>query len=319
MNPLLANWLALLMAAVATWAIIALMMRHTDILPIDHPNERSLHARATPRIGGLAVFPGIALAGISWGGPAALMALALAFLLFLVSILDDLRSLPPWTRLCVHLAASGAMAAWLVGFSAAAVVAGLAIAWMVNLFNFMDGANGLAGGMAVVGFGAMGLASDDAILAFAVVGAAIPFLRYNFDPARVFLGDSGSITLGFLAGSLGLTGIVRDQWPLWFPLLAFAPFVMDATVTLVRRVMRREKFWTPHREHYYQRLVRMGWSHRRLAFAEYGLMLACGLLALALLKVSLVWQVVGVGICLSVHVALMIWVDRRWTAYGERQ
>jgi hypothetical protein len=96
------------------------------------------------------------------------------------------------------------------------------------------------------------------------------FLLLNFSPARVFMGDAGSVPLGFLAGGIGIAGWRTVSWPAWFPLLVFSPFVVDASVTLARRMfMRRERFWHPHREHYYQRLVRMGWSHRRLALTEY--------------------------------------------------
>jgi UDP-N-acetylmuramyl pentapeptide phosphotransferase/UDP-N-acetylglucosamine-1-phosphate transferase len=188
--------------------------------------------------------------------------------------------------------------------------------WMTNLYNFMDGTNGLAGGMTVIGFGVLGLASGEAVLVCATMGAALGFLRYNFDPARVFLGDAGSIPLGFLAGALSFAGVARGQWPLWFPLLVFAPFVIDATATLLKRMVRREMVWAAHRQHYYQRLVRMGWSHRRLALAEYSLMCASGGLGLLLLTESAVWQTVGVLVCIGVHVTLMVWIDRCWAASG---
>jgi UDP-N-acetylmuramyl pentapeptide phosphotransferase/UDP-N-acetylglucosamine-1-phosphate transferase len=93
--------------------------------------------------------------------------------------------------------------------------------------------------------------------------AAAVFLKANFHPARIFLGDVGSVPLGFLAGALGALGVYRDLVPVWFPFVVFAPFFVDATVTLLRRMLRGERFWQAHREHYYQRLVQMGWGHRR--------------------------------------------------------
>jgi UDP-N-acetylmuramyl pentapeptide phosphotransferase/UDP-N-acetylglucosamine-1-phosphate transferase len=149
-------------------------------------------------------------------------------------------------------------------------------------------------------------------LAFALSGAALGFLLFNFDPARVFLGDAGSIPLGFLAGGLGLLGVVKGVWPWWFPLLAFSPFVVDATATLLRRMARREKFWTAHREHYYQRLVRMGWSHRRLALVEYTLMAACGASALALLHADFGLQMAGLSLWAAAYAGLMLFIDSRW-------
>ena len=151
----------------------------------------------------------------------------------------------------------------------------------------MDGSDGLAGGMALIGFGAYAvaaqLAGDQplAVLSLALCAASAAFLLYNFHPARIFMGDVGSVPLGFLAGALGLAGWANDVWPLWFPLLVFAPFMCDATLTLLKRLLRRERVWQAHREHYYQRLVRMGFGHRGTAWIEYAAMLGCALAALA--------------------------------------
>jgi UDP-GlcNAc:undecaprenyl-phosphate GlcNAc-1-phosphate transferase len=104
---------------------------------------------------------------------------------------------------------------------------------------------------------------------------------HNFPPARVFMGDTGSIPLGFLAGALGGYGWAAGAWPAWFPVLVFSPFVVDATVTLLRRLARRERVWIAHRTHYYQRLVLCGWSPRRLAWSAYALMAVAAAAALA--------------------------------------
>ena len=319
MNPSFSNAISLLIAALATLMLLWFLLRRADALPVDRPNERSLHQRPTPRIGGMAMFPGIVLACIAAGArdSSVLVPMGLAGLLFLLSIADDWRGLPASLRFGSHFGVAAGLALWVAGASPLALAGAIAMTWMTNLYNFMDGANGLAGGMTVIGFGVLGLASGEAILAFAAVGAALGFLRYNFDPARVFLGDAGSVPLGFLGGALCFFGVVREHWPLWFPLLVFAPFVIDATVTLLKRMARREKVWAAHRQHYYQRLVRMGWSHRRLALAEYALMSVCGGLALWLLSAPPAWQAAGVAACLGVHAALMFWIDRRWSATGE--
>lgn len=161
------------------------------------------------------------------------------------------------------------------------------IVWSTNLFNFMDGADGLAGGMALIGFGTYGYAaftvvpsSDLSIVAAIIAGASLGFLLFNFPPARVFMGDAGSIPLGFLAAVLGLYGVFLEVWPVWFPVLVFSPFIVDATVTLCRRLVKGEKFWLAHRQHYYQRLILSGWSHRRTTLAYYVVMLTGAVSAL---------------------------------------
>ncbi|MCL2831165.1 MAG: hypothetical protein FWD77_10620 [Betaproteobacteria bacterium] len=246
---------------------------------VDRPNQRSLHEHPVPRIGGLALLGGALPLAFAGGAPWQLLLLAL-FLLAL-SLIDDIFGLSVRLRLAGHLFAALFLvfsldAAPVSFFSlAAGCFACLACAWMTNLYNFMDGSNGLAGGMAFFGFGALGLAAvaaGDAPLA--VLGAslavsALAFLRFNFHPARVFLGDCGAIPLGFLAAGIGLAGAQKGLWPWWFAPLVFAPFIIDATVTLLRRLLRGERVWQAHREHYYQRLIRMGWSHRRTALAYY--------------------------------------------------
>jgi UDP-GlcNAc:undecaprenyl-phosphate GlcNAc-1-phosphate transferase len=286
-----APWIAALVPAFVAWAVIALvanlgLARHLS----DHPNERSLHVHPRARVGGLGVMAG-ALPLAAWASGATLGAvLACAAALALVSLLDDVRSLPIQVRLTAHLGAA-VVAVLATGAApwgmATAALAVLALAWMTNLFNFMDGADGLAGGMAAIGFAALALAAHRAgdtalvLACAALASASVGFLAHNFPPARVFLGDAGSIPLGFLAGALGLQGIATGAWPAWFPLLVFSPFIVDATFTLARRLWRREAVWRAHRSHLYQRLVLAGWSHRRLALWSYGLMAAAAASALA--------------------------------------
>jgi UDP-GlcNAc:undecaprenyl-phosphate/decaprenyl-phosphate GlcNAc-1-phosphate transferase len=221
--------------------------------------------------------------------------LACAAALALVSLADDVKSLPIEVRLPAHFAAAlvavlAAGAPQAPGEGLGVLQAALAIlilVWMTNLFNFMDGTDGLAGGMATIGFATLAFAafSADAVplalAAAALASASAGFLWHNFPIARAFMGDSGSIPLGFLAGALGLLGALRGIWPAWFPVLVFSPFIVDATLTLARRIVSGERFWRAHRGHYYQRLILAGWSRRRLALHAYALMLAAALSALA--------------------------------------
>jgi UDP-N-acetylmuramyl pentapeptide phosphotransferase/UDP-N-acetylglucosamine-1-phosphate transferase len=201
------------------------------------------------------------------------------------------------------------------------IIAG--IAWMTNLYNFMDGSDGLAGGMALIGFGAYAAASwlagqvALAAVSLALSAAATGFLLHNVHPARLFLGDVGSIPLGFFAGALGIVGWRNDVWPLWFPVLVFGPFIADATVTLLKRLIRGERVWQAHREHYYQRMVLMGLGHRGTAHALYGLMMACAAAALLGRNQAPHVQAIAFFAAGAVLAAAAIWVDVRWARFAR--
>jgi UDP-N-acetylmuramyl pentapeptide phosphotransferase/UDP-N-acetylglucosamine-1-phosphate transferase len=194
----------------------------------------------------------------------------------------------------------------------------VSMAWMTNLYNFMDGADGLAGGMALIGFSTYAIAAwlaGDPAFALAnvcVAAGAVAFLLFNFPPARVFMGDAGSVPLGFLAGALGLQGWAQGLWPVWFPAVVFAPFAADATVTLLRRAARGERIWQAHRTHYYQRVILLGWSHRRTALAEYALMAVSA--AVAALAARGAWAVQALLLAgLAVlYFGAGVYVDRLW-------
>lgn len=308
-------------AGILSYALNALAVRgRLGATLLDQPNERSLHTRAVPRIGGLGIVAGSA-AGLLVGGDFVLV-LLLGLALAGLSLLDDWRHLPPALRLVGHLAAALAfcLATLEAGVAGLAVVA-VAIGWSTNLYNFMDGSDGLAGGMAVFGFGTYAIASllggDPALATVCgcVVAAAAAFLRFNFHPARIFMGDVGSIPLGFLAGALGVSGVQRQVWPWWFPCVVFAPFAADATVTLLRRLARGERVWQAHRSHYYQRLVLMGWGHRRTALAEYALMVLSGGVAVVAAHATGTARIASLATLGAVYVMAALTVDRRWAAF----
>jgi len=283
---------------------------------MDHPNERSLHATPTPRIGGLGVMAGVLVASL-WMADSALLPVMLgAFALAALSLLDDMRGLPVHVRFLAHFVAATACLLAL-GINGWSLLGGtLAVVWMTNLYNFMDGADGLAGGMATIGFAALALAAWGgdapglAVFCAAIAAAALAFLYFNFPPARVFMGDAGSIPLGFLAAVLGAVGVVEGIWSWGFPLVVFSPFIVDASVTLARRALRGEKVWQAHRSHYYQRVVLLGASHRQLAVAAYGLMLAMSALAFMLL-VRPEQTVVVLTVAAAVYLVIFAAVDRR--------
>ena len=287
----------------------------------DTPNQRSLHTRPTPSSGGGAIILGI-FVGWWFAAPGLndyFVLTAATLIVAVVSFLDDLRTLPPLLRLLAHIVAAsilivgGTMPDWP---GTIAVLVLLSAVWMVNLYNFMDGMDGLAGGMALFGFGFLGIAGylegelGYATACWVVASAAAGFLVLNFSPAKLFMGDTGATSLGLLAVAMALVGIDYDIFPPWFPLLVFSPFIVDATVTLLRRLLQGEKIWQAHCSHYYQRLVRLGWGHKRTALLEYVLMAACGLSALALLNHKTAFVVSGLGVWAAVYLGLMGLVHR---------
>ncbi|AJX23140.1 glycosyl transferase [Burkholderia pseudomallei] len=293
-------------------------------LATDVPNARSMHTRPTPRMGGWGIVPvGAVAIGIAaphlWGIVAAMLFLAI------VSHIDDRRGLPARVRFAAHLIASAAIAALYSGglawFWIPIVAVGLA--WLINLYNFMDGADGLAGGMTVFGFGSYAFAAlagphPSVGLGWAcaaIAGAAAGFLLLNFHPAKLFLGDAGSISLGLLAGAFGYWGWRHAVWPLWFPLVVFAPFIADASVTLLRRLLRREKFWEAHREHYYQRMVRLGVGHARTALCWYAIMLVGAVVSLSVLACSTAVQWMTIAAWGSILFLLGVAIDVCWSRF----
>lgn len=310
-----------LLAGIVSTVIMAVLLK-TRSLPLDKPNERSLHVVPVPRTGGIAIIAGLIAAALWLRASPGLVIPAVA--LGLASYFDDRHALPASARLAVHLVAAGVFL-WIVAGAYSTVVFFvllLAIAWTTNLYNFMDGSDGLAGGMTVVGFGTYALAAwlggnrELELLAWSITAAAAGFLIFNFPPAKIFMGDVGSIPLGFLAGAFGVIGWQQGLWPLWFPLVVFAPFIIDASATLARRLLRGERVWQAHRQHYYQRLILSGWSHRRTALSEYGLMLLCGAAALFGLREPPERQIALV-LALAIALAVAMWaVDKRWKRFS---
>ena len=270
---------------IAFFSILWLIKRNPN-WALDHPNSRSLHTIPIPRIGGLGLLLGVIVVWLLFSVTALPISVWIGIsLLIAVSLADDIWHIPVSYRLLIQsVAAIGFSLAQLLDSHGWAVTlcAIIWIIWMSNLYNFMDGSDGLAGGMAVIGFGYYGLFAyltghyDSAIVNFTIASAAMAFLVHNFFPARIFLGDAGSISLGFLAAVLGILGGLNDTWSVWVPVLIFSPFIADSTVTLIKRLVRGEKIWQAHREHYYQCIIQRGFGHRNMALLAYVLMLASG-------------------------------------------
>jgi UDP-N-acetylmuramyl pentapeptide phosphotransferase/UDP-N-acetylglucosamine-1-phosphate transferase len=303
----------------------------------DIPNDRSLHLQPIPRSGGIAIAGALyvcaALAHLilGHGDRALLWLMATGFMLSCVSFADDRFGLSVSLRFASHGLAAG-LFVWASGASVglvllpglglidfgdlASIVAVLCVMWMTNLYNFMDGMDGFASGMSVVGFGFLAyfalVGANETVFtgAAVVVAVALGFLFYNLPPAKVFMGNVGSVTLGFLAAGLSALGVRDGLFDFWVPALIFSPFIVDATFTLMKRLFRGDKIWLAHRQHFYQRLVLAGWSHRKTLSVEWFLMVASGMTAVlyqnaqapAKAGILIVWALVWLVLSLLVGV-----------------
>jgi len=263
---------------------------------VDRPNPRSSHSLPTPRGGGAAIAVSwflalgwLVVSGLldTWVG---LALLAGGGAIALIGWVDDRRGLPATVRAGVHLAAA-VWAVWClggfpfldVGVRVAplgwmgGVLAVFGIAWLTNLYNFMDGIDGLAAGEAVsVGLVAGGLlmasgADGLALAALSLAAAAGGFLVFNWPPAKIFMGDVGSGLLGYAFGVLAMASERAGAVPLIVWMMLLAVFIVDATATLVRRIVNGERWFEAHRSHAYQRAVQTGYSHRDVTVAVMGL------------------------------------------------
>ncbi|PNS07869.1 MraY family glycosyltransferase [Solilutibacter silvestris] len=268
------GWLLCLIAALAGtgWAL-----RYAHRAQVfDHPEERSNHAQPTPRGGGIAMVAVMAgvlmwLASVRPSDRLVLLAM-LGGLLLVAGIgwLDDHRPLSARLRLAVHVLAAVlvAIAAACSGWPAWSLVLALvAIPVLVNIWNFMDGTNGIAATQAMVWGFALLLWTPVALagnVGLALAMACLGFLPFNFPRARIFMGDVGSGALGFLIAGSGLL-LAREQGaPALGCLCVLAPFLVDAGLTLLRRIWRRERWWQAHSQHAYQRLARIWGSHAKV-------------------------------------------------------
>lgn len=265
-------WWALFFAigVVGTWLARSYAVQRNLI---DHPGERRSHGTATPRGGGIAIVLALLVATLALAvrdpsQAALLVGFAVALLLVAgIGWWDDHRPLPAWLRLGVHVIAASMLS--VVVFSAygetwLAIAAFVAALVLTNVWNFMDGINGLAASQAALVAAALAGAVSGSVwgwLGWALVAACVGFLPFNFPRARIFLGDVGSGALGFAIAALAVTAVGGHgmAWPL--ALLPLGAFVIDAGLTLGRRMWRGERWWTAHAQHAYQGWARQVGSH----------------------------------------------------------
>jgi UDP-N-acetylmuramyl pentapeptide phosphotransferase/UDP-N-acetylglucosamine-1-phosphate transferase len=320
------------LTALASWIATRWVTRYLDRREmLDHPNERSSHSSPTPRGGGLAILAiALPLVGvIHWLHLPGVMIIpvfmGLAAGLALLPWIDDLNGLPVVLRLVAHLLAAAVMMTLmptnlfvfqgLLPLWLDRAVAVLVWVWFINLYNFMDGIDGLAGAETIavciglftivlivggpVGPGAVALAQSTLVIAAAAAG----FLVLNWHPARVFMGDVGAITLGYVLGWFLLT---LATWGYWVAALILpAYFLADASITITRRMLSGEPIWRPHAKHCYQRAVQRGMSHVRVVrFVSGG---NCCLMVLAITSTQVTnWW--GDMLCLTGAATIVAWM-----------
>ncbi|MDC0127594.1 glycosyltransferase family 4 protein [Methylophilaceae bacterium] len=317
---LLAFFTTLLVVTSSTWYILNSKSLNKFL---DIPNQRSLHVKPIPRLGGLAVMNSIIFSTILYCTE---LLFLLPFLLVLIalSFFDDLIGIKPLIRLAIHF-----LTALIFLFTLDLhisyiffIILLFYLVWVLNLYNFMDGSDGLASGMSIIGFSCYAILSiilgdiSFAIFNIIIIASCIGFLFFNFPPAKIFMGDTGSIPLGFLCGALGVIGWYKTLWPLWFPLVIFSPFILDSGVTLVKRVLKKESLLKAHRSHYYQRAILVGYSHKQVALFSYGLMICVGIIGI-LAAVINTQEIIIIMIILlfSSFVLMMRFVDIMWAKH----
>jgi Fuc2NAc and GlcNAc transferase len=292
-----------------TWSLTAVMCRYTrQHGMLDIPNARSAHTIPTPRGGGVALAIGL-FTSITLGVILERLSRDLFTALFFggavvagVGWLDDRQNVDARLRGSVHLLAAAWAIYWLGGMSGldlgcqivplgwtGSLLAVLAIAWLINLYNFMDGTDGLAATQAIL-TGAAGAmlvgwppGSGVALASINTVFVGAGFLLWNWPPAKIFMGDVGSGLLGYWFGVLAVAGERLAQVPSLSWLILLAPFIADASYTLVWRIMRGEVWYAAHRTHAYQQLLLLGFNHRRI------------LLSFVALNVCICWPLAGLA------------------------
>jgi Fuc2NAc and GlcNAc transferase len=274
---IVAALLAFGLALLGTWLLIHFA---PQLKLIDRPNERSSHVRPTPRGGGIALVVAVVAGSLALPGPLPLAlrpALATALPIAVAGLIDDRFGLSARVRFGIHLLAALACVSAFTGPVEIGLprylllpLAVLAIVWGTNLFNFMDGIDGIAAaeGLFIAGAGGgllAGTAPAVATALWVIAAACAGFLVWNWSPARIFMGDVGSGFFGFLLAAIAALTAMQGLLPLPVWAILWGTFIADTGVTLVRRMLRGEQWWSAHRSHAYQRLSRRFGSHGKSA------------------------------------------------------
>jgi len=306
---------------------------------VDQPNERSSHQVPTPRGGGVAIVIAFCVA-LTWlwadGAVAADSTIALigaGGLVALVGFVDDHRHIPARWRLVAHFLAAAWALVWIGGLPPLVVLgtelrlgwfghvaAAVLLVWLLNLYNFMDGIDAIAGiegvTVALAGAALWSLStggSSDALVPTLLAAATAGFLCWNLPPARIFMGDAGSGFLGLVFAVFAIWSAHANPSLFWSWLILLGVFVVDATVTLVRRVLRGERFYDAHRSHAYQYAARRFGQHRIVSLAVGAINLIWLLPIAALVAAGKLEGLIG----LLIAYTPLVWLVFRYKAGGK--
>ena len=314
---------ATLLSFLLTWAIIG-FSRKRKLL--DVPNDRSSHRIPKPRLGGVAIvtafYAAVATLYILGYDPFPTKRLAAGFmtgggLLALMGIVDDLHHLEARVKLAIQAAAALVVIAsgGLLTELRLPLVGVLGLGWiampftllwivaMINFYNFIDGLDGLAAGVGMIAalflalIGIFSVSSSLAVIYLVLAGSCLGFLRFNFPPARIFMGDTGSTFIGYSFAVLAIIGSGTGV-PVFVTMLLLLGVIGDAALTLVKRVIARERIFIPHRTHYYQRLTSVGFSHKQITLLEYFVTVLLGVSALFIFRGETLFVTVFSGLCI---------------------
>jgi UDP-GlcNAc:undecaprenyl-phosphate GlcNAc-1-phosphate transferase len=273
---------------------------------VDQPSGRRIHTKPTPRLGGLAIMGAVLVPSLYYmpADPEARALIAGAVLVGALGAVDDIFGLDPIVKLAGQVACAAVpVSAGLTidhitlpvlgAFNLGDMQYPVTILWfvaIVNMINFIDGMDGLAAGVA--GLAALNFAilaaslnrADPAILAAAIAGACMGFLVFNFHPARVFMGDTGSMFLGFVIAGVAVNGVVKSAATvaLLGPLLVLAIPILDTSFVIMRRIKNRQPVYLADRSHFHHRFFSIGWGQRKTVLAMYGWCALLGILALVI-------------------------------------
>lgn len=311
---------------------------------VDQPDARRLNKRPIPRLGGLAIFLGIVMPALVFLDLADEMRGILlgAAVACAVGAVDDFRGLAPWPKLAGQVAAAVVptlFGVWIDHFTFPFVGAvdvpawlgvSLTVLWIVavmNMVNFLDGMDGLAAGVCAIAgatFAVISLSlgtADAAVLSAIVAGACVGFLRHNFFPARIFMGDSGALVLGFTLATVSVAGLLKTASTvvLFLPLVVLAIPILDTSFVVARRLRHGQPIHTADRSHLHHRFLDIGFSQRRAALTMWAWAASLGAAALATRFVPFregghwhVWPALAVGaiafgaLAFSVYIVVML-------------
>lgn len=306
MNSLDALFAFLVAAAVALVATPAWGWVAWRLGAVDRPSERGLAKRSTPRLGGVAIFAGVAVATLVFLplGTQTAGILIGAAVITAVGALDDVFDLHPAAKLAGQVvAAAVAVAAGVrvdhvtipaigpVDLGVAGwILTAFGLVALMNMVNFIDGVDGLAAGICTISAGAFAVIAlslgriPAGVLAALVAGAALGFLRHNFHPASVFMGDSGSNLLGFMLGVVAIQGVLKSiaAVALLFPLVVLAVPILDSSFVVAKRIKYRSPIYKADRWHLHHRFANIGFSQRKTVLYLYSWTLLLAGLALAI-------------------------------------